>query len=281
MNIKRISQRSMAGMAVVCAILLPLQAQAQQVPAAGASARIDAIKKAGAIRVGVMANSPWLIENTKGDGETWQGPAWLLATEYAKRLGVKITPVLVSHETKIPVLASNQVDIMISPLAETPERLKIVDFVMYSNTSTCLFGRADNPKLANVKTVDDLNRPDITIAYFTGGAYENWVKKRFPNAILRGVSTSGSPAPIEEIMARRSDVTPINHSPWVALGRKVKGLKVFPAADNCQGSQELAAPVGLAIDLHQAVFLDWLRKVEASIHRQLEKEELRMNAVMR
>src|SRR5213083_2581873 len=54
--------------------------------AAGASPRIDAIKKAGVLRVGVLANAPWLVENTTGRGDVWSGPAWLLANEYAKRL---------------------------------------------------------------------------------------------------------------------------------------------------------------------------------------------------
>ena len=55
------------------------------VPAPGASPRIDAIKKSGVLRVGVLANAPWLVENTSGQGEAWSGPAWLLAQEYAKR----------------------------------------------------------------------------------------------------------------------------------------------------------------------------------------------------
>src|SRR4051812_29411140 len=75
-------------------------------PAPGASPRIDAIKKAGVLRVGVLANAPWLVENTTGGGEAWSGPAWLLANEYARRLGVKLQAVPVSHETKVPVLAS-------------------------------------------------------------------------------------------------------------------------------------------------------------------------------
>ena len=76
------------------------------VPAPGASPRIDAIKKAGVLRVGVLANAPWLVENTTGSGNPWNGPAWVLANEYAKRLGVKLEAVPVSHETKVPVLAS-------------------------------------------------------------------------------------------------------------------------------------------------------------------------------
>ena len=76
------------------------------VPAPAASPRIDAIKKAGVLRVGVLANAPWLVENTSGSGEAWSGPAWVLANEYAKRLNVKLEAIPVSHETKVPVLAS-------------------------------------------------------------------------------------------------------------------------------------------------------------------------------
>jgi polar amino acid transport system substrate-binding protein len=60
----------------------------------------------------------------------------------------------------------------IAPLSVTGPRKKVVDFVVYSNSSVCMFGKADNPKLADVKSVDDLNRPDVSIAYFSGAAEE-------------------------------------------------------------------------------------------------------------
>lgn len=248
---------------------------AQAPPAPGASPRIDAIKKSGELRVGVLQNSPWLLENISG-GQAWSGPAWTLATEYARLLNVKLVPVAVSHETKVPVLAANQVDMTISPLGETPERLKVVDFVVYSTTSVCMFGRAGNDKLAKVKSVDDLNSPDITIAYFTGGAEENWVKERFPKARFRAVASSGATAPVEEIMARRADAAPINRVPWVNLNQKVKGLTVFPQENNCQGSKEKASPVGLAVDKNQQAFLDWLRAVEKTLEPKLAAEEKRV-----
>ncbi|MFY3900975.1 transporter substrate-binding domain-containing protein, partial [Achromobacter xylosoxidans] len=135
-----------AAMLSACALAayaLAAPAMAQEAPAAGQSARIDAIRKAGELRVGVLQNAPWLLQDVSGKGgEGWSGPAWLLAKEYARLLGVKLTPVQVSHETKVPVLAANQVDMTISPLAETPERLKVVDFVLYSSTSVCMFGLA-------------------------------------------------------------------------------------------------------------------------------------------
>ena len=250
------------------------------VPAPGASPRIDAIKKAGVLRVGVLANAPWLVENTTGTGDAWSGPAWLLANEYAKRLGVKLQAVPVSHETKVPVLASNQVDISVTPLAETPDRLKVVDFVIYSSTSVCMYGLASNPKFANAKSVDDLNRPEITISYYTGGGEEGWVKERFPKAQLRGVAGSGV-SPVEEVLAKRADAVPINRVPWVAMGRKLKQLAVLPKDSNCQNSTEKTAPVGMAIDKNQDGFLQWARAVEKEIEPQLKKDEARVVDTMK
>ena len=255
-------------------------AAAVAVPAPGTSPRIDAIKKAGALRVGVLANAPWLVENTSGKGEAWSGPAWMLAKEYAKRLGVKLEAVPVSHETKVPVLASNQVDISVTPLAETPDRLKVVDFIIYSSTSVCMYGLKSNPKFANAKSVGDLNRPDVTIAYYTGGGEESWVKERFPKAQLRGVAGSGV-SPVEEVMAKRADAVPINRVPWVAMGRKLKQLAVLPKENNCQNSTEKAAPVGMAIDKNQDAFLKWARAVEKEIEPQLKKDEARVVDTMK
>lgn len=275
-------RKGLTAMLAIAALLAAvLSATAQDLPAPGKSPRIDAIKKAGVLRVAVLANAPWLVENTTGVGEHWSGPAWDLATEYAKRLDVKLQPVLVSHETKIPVLASNQVDISITPLAETPERTRVVDFILYSSTSVCMFGRADNPKFARAKTVDDLNSPDITIAYFIGGAEEGWVKQRFPKAKYLGVANSGATAPLEDIMAKRADAAPINRIPYVPMSRKVKGLAVLPKENNCQNSTEKAQPVGVAIDKNQPEFLAWARAVEKSIHPQLVASEQKVIDTMK
>jgi polar amino acid transport system substrate-binding protein len=271
---------SFARCGIAAALLLAAATAFADVPAPGTSPRVDAIKKSGVLRVGVLANAPWLVENTTGTGEAWSGPAWILAQEYAKRLGVKLEAVPVSHETKVPVLASNQVDISVTPLAETPERLKVVDFIIYSSTSVCMFGLAANPKFAQAKSVDDLNRPDMTIAYYTGGGEEGWVKERFPKAQLRGVAGSGT-APVEEVLAKRADAAPINRVPWVAMGRKLKQLAVLPKDDNCQNSTEKSAPVGMAIDKNQAVFLQWTRAVAKELEPKLKTSEAQVVDTMK
>jgi len=240
------------------------------------SPRVQAIQKAGVLRVGVLANPPWLVENTSGSGDQWSGPGWTLAREYARLLGVKLQPIAVSHETKVPVLASNQVDMTISPLSVTAERLKVIDFITYSATSLCVFGRADNPKVVNAKSIDDFNKEGVIVAYYTGGGEEHWVKTRFPNATFRGVSTAGTAAPVEEIMGKRADITPINRIPWVALNKKVKGLKALPEGNNCQDSKEMGTDVGSAIDKNQPEFLAWLKAIAARMQPELAADEAKM-----
>src|SRR5436190_513924 len=101
------------------------------VPAAGVSKRIDEIKQRGALRVAVIGEFPWLKENTSGEGEPFEGPAWMMAKDVASRLGVKVETVPVSHETKVPILATGQVDISIAPLSVTDARKKVADFIVY------------------------------------------------------------------------------------------------------------------------------------------------------
>ena len=267
----------MAGAAALalCLNAFAPYARAAEPPAPGASSRIDAIRKAGTLRVAVIANPPWLVQNTTGSGEPWSGPAWVLATEVARRLGVRLEPVPVSNETKVPVLAANQVDISIAPLAETEERLKVVDFVIYSSTSDCVFGLQSNPRFMAAKAIDDLNSPDITVAYLVGSSEEPWVKQRFDRAKLRGVISSAV-VPVEEVMARRADAVPLNRLQWPRLSKTVRGLAVLPRENNCQDSTEKSQPVGMAIDKNQPAFLEFLRAVDAELAPQLRAIEQRI-----
>lgn len=272
---------SRVGLSIRCAVAgLALFAgmgavQAQEPPKPGVSSRVDAIRQAGVLRAGVLVNPPWLYENTTGTGERWDGPAWTLANEYARLLGVKLATVAVSNDTKVPVLASNQVDLTIAPLAESPERLKVVDFVLYSNTSICMFGLAANPRFAAAKTIDDLNNPDVTVTYLIGAVEEAWVKERFPKAKHRG-QISSNLVPIDEIIARRADVAPVNRVQWLALSRKVKGIAALPRENDCQDSAEKAQPVGLAIDKNQGAYLEWMRTVATRLADKLKEDELRI-----
>jgi polar amino acid transport system substrate-binding protein len=269
------SKTAVAALASALVVGFASLAFAQQAPATGESERIDAIRAAGVLRVGVLTNPPWLYENTSGPGEKWQGPGWMHVEEAAKLLGVRVEAIPVSNDTKVPVLAANQVDITIAPLAETAERLKVVDFILYSQTSLCLFGLKSNPVFAAAQTLDDLNKPEVTISFLVGTNTEDYLKKRFPNATHRG-QISSNLVPVDEILAGRGDVAVVNRVQWIALQRKVPDLGALPKENNCQDSMENAQPVGSAIDKGQDVFLTWLRAVADNLKEPMKAEEMRV-----
>ena len=151
-----------------------------------------------------------------------------------------------------------------------------MDFIVYSKSSLCFFGLADNPKIKDLKSVDDLNSPAITMAYFTGTPPETWAPTRFPKMVLKGVAGSGANAPVEEIMAKRADIAPIDNVAWPKLSKQVPGLTIFPKGDDCLKSNEMATEVGMAVVKTDPVFRDWLNAVYAEVKDKVSAEELRI-----
>ncbi len=271
-------QRGAISAVVVGGLVAATFASAQDIPAApepGVSARVDAIRAAGVLRVGVQNNDPWLVQNTTGQGDPWSGPALLLAKTLADQMGVKLEYVPTSNETKITLLAANQADMSISALGVNPDRENVVDFIIYSANSTCLVYRKDNPKFANVQTVDDLNAPEFDLVYGIGSPDQPYLEGRFPNAKIRGVQVH-----IDEVISGHADSTPYNRIQAARLLKRLPEMAALPKEDNCQGSTEQSLPIGMAIDKNQPEFLEWARAVATAMQTQLDDEEKRVVETM-
>jgi len=243
------------------------------VPPPGTSSRIDAIQRRGTLRVAVLNEYPWL-KQTAGGSKPFEGPAWQLAEEYAKRLGVTLETVPVDFDTKVSVLAGGQADITIAPLLATPERAKSVDLILYSVSAQCLFGRADNPKVAGAAGIDDLNRPEIRIAYIAGSPQGAWLQKRLPRAAHRPIAGSLADVPVAEVLSRRADVSTVDKFFFTGLAQKTPGLITLPK--DYMTSRELPIPIGMAISKGQPELLTWLRAVAAAVRPEVAAEETRV-----
>lgn len=184
---------------------------------------------------------------------------------------MKLKTIPVTFDNKVSILTSGQVDITIAPLLQTPEREQVVDFITYSMSAQCLFGLATNPKVAEAKSIDDLNRSDVTIAYITGSPQGAWLEKRLARAKRRGVPGSVADVAVDEITSHRADVTNIDKFFFAGLAKKVPGLISVPKES--LNSRELSIPVGMAINKNQPEFLAWLRAVAEAIRPQLAAEE--------
>lgn len=270
--------KNFLGLALLGSMLVITAAEAAETapPPEGVSAKIDEIRQRGTIRLGVLAEFPFLTENTSGSGSQYAGPSWYLANELAERLSVEIEVVPVIHETKVPILATGQVDLTIAPLWVTDKRKEVVDFVIYSSSSMCMIGLENNEKLANVEKLEDLNSSDLTLVYFTGGPTEYLVQPHFPNLNYRSVPSSGANAPIEELMAGRADIAPVDSAAWPQLSRAVKGLKLWPKEEECLKGTILSNPVGMALDKNQDAYRDWMQAVADEVSTETIAEQVRV-----
>ena len=242
-------------------------------PPPGLSSRIDAIRHRGVLRVAVLSEFPWLIKNPSANAAPFRGPAWRLATEYAHRLGVSIETTPVTSDDKVSILASGAVDLSIAPLLVTPEREAVVDMIPYSASAHCVFGLADNPKVAAAARLDDLDQSAVTIGFIVGTPQGAWLQKRLVRAARDGIPGNLTDLATGEILAHRADVVPIDKFFFRTLQRKVPGLASMPK--DCLASQELPVSIAMAIDKGQPAFLDWLRAVAASIKPEVDAEMAR------
>ena len=165
-----------------------------EVPAPGQSPKIDAIKARGTLKAAAIGEFPWLPENTTGSGPQFSGPAWMLAEEYAKRLGVKLE--IGAGQPRDQGAdpgdrRSRHLDRAALGHAEARRR-SWTSWSTRIRASACSASRTIRSCKA-AKTVDDLNRDDITIAYFTGTPPETWAPTRFPKATLQGRCRARAP----------------------------------------------------------------------------------------
>jgi polar amino acid transport system substrate-binding protein len=259
----------------MCALLVTGLAAAQSrpagVPEAGKSERIDDILKRGTLKVGVTPSFPWLFRNKTGKGDDYRGSSWVLAKAYAEALGVKLEPVQVSNETKVPIVASGGVDMTISSLAETDARKQVVDFITYSQATFCIFGLKTNPKAAAVKSIQQLNDPNLTFAAYVGTNQAAWIPKTFPNAKMRGVTGSGQ-APVDELLAGRADFV-VGDSPLEPIFKNAhKTMLSIP--EDCTKSDLNPVPIGHAIAKNQPAFAEFLRGIAKKVEPKVKQEEL-------
>ena len=251
----------------------PASASPDEVPAPGMSQRVDAIKQRGRLRAAVLDEYPWLRRNPSGGTEPFHGPGWVVARALASRLGVPIETVPVDFDSKTAVLGQDQADITIAPLLATPGRNATIDLVPYSSAAHCVFGLASNAKVTRARTLDDLNRPDVTIATIAGSPQGAWLEGRLPKTSR--VSAPGTLADLatEPVESGRADVAPIDKFFFAGLVKRHPEFVTVPPGQACMQSSELALPIASGIAKGQPAFLTWVRAVTAEVRPQIEAEE--------
>lgn len=141
---------------------------------------LDAIRKRGAIRVGVSTFVPWAMRNKKGELIGYEID---IAKRLAKDLNVDIEFVPTAWDGIIPALAARKFDVIIGGMSPTPERELAIAFTHPDSRAGT--GAVANSALAKGKTtLEDFNQPDVVIATRRGITAVALLKEKTPKAKL-------------------------------------------------------------------------------------------------
>ena len=144
-----------------------------------------------------LAYPPFEMTDEKG---TPEGVSVDLANELGKALGKKIVIRNTSFDGLIPALKTGKIDLIISSMTITDERRQSIDFSdPYLTTGLCLLVGRTSP----VKTVDDLDKPGITVAVKKGTTGHTYASRNIKNARVLVLDTEA--AAVLEVVQGKAD----------------------------------------------------------------------------
>lgn len=185
------------------AAVLALPALAQAPP----QDRLEAVLKSGVLRVGITQDTPPL-SMSKPDGSV-EGLDIDMLDSLEKAMGVKIVLVKTSLAVLLDSLRDDKFDISLGGGSVTYERAKIATFSKpYMHIGKLLMIRAaDRDKY---RSIADLDRPGLKIAYNQGGVNDRFVHGNFKEATPVGFASNALATPAlvgGEVDAQVSDST--------------------------------------------------------------------------
>jgi polar amino acid transport system substrate-binding protein len=125
-----------------------------------------------------LAYPPFEMTDEQG---TPKGVSVDLANELGKALGKKIVIQNYAFDGLIPALKSGKIDLIISSMTITDERKQSIDFSdPYLSTGLCLLVGKRSP----VQSIDDLDRPGVTVAVKKGTTGHTYASRSIKKARL-------------------------------------------------------------------------------------------------
>jgi ABC-type amino acid transport substrate-binding protein len=180
--------------------------------------RIAAIKKRGTLNWAIGVSPPFGFKLPNGQ---WAGVEAQNAAELAKILGVKFSITDYSYDILPTTLAANKADIIGAQLFVTADRKKVIDFSNPYYLSGQVFYVL---KTSSYKTIADLNNPDVTFIYGTGGAQGALAKQYIPKAKVTTAPLQGQLLLYPFLASKQDDVSMGEAAPMKVLIDQYKNL---------------------------------------------------------
>jgi polar amino acid transport system substrate-binding protein len=143
------------------------------------------IKKSGKLRVGISEMAPWATHDKDGK---FMGFSVDVARKLARDMGVEVEFHPDAFKYLIPDLLADRFDIIISGFSIEPQRALLVNFSQPYNTTDVTL--AANIKTAGqFTTLQEFNKPTLTIGSLEGTTAEEMTSTLLPEAQIRTYST--------------------------------------------------------------------------------------------
>ncbi len=181
----RVSRRGLAaGTAMLPAAALLSSAHAQGTGQAANESTFDRIPRTKVLRIAALPGELPYFQKDITSG-AWSGACIEMATSIAKVFDAKLEYVEATYGTSVLDLQSGKVDLAFA-LNPTPQRALSIGFThpMIVHPFGCLAKQSFDPK-----TWDDLNKPEIRVAFDIGSVHEVVAKRFAPKAQLMGFAT--------------------------------------------------------------------------------------------
>lgn len=165
---------------------------------------VATIRKRGTLRVGVVANEPFVMRDASGE---LAGFSIDLGRQLATDLGVNVEFVVTSWTQVIADLVGNHFDVIACGLWITPARALVVNFSTPTSVGAMSLV-ASKSLAASMKTRQDFDRPDVRLVVYAGSSQEGVATRLFPKATLVKIEGDADPlAPVVEGKAHALLVT--------------------------------------------------------------------------
>lgn len=235
------------GALVAVAVLSPLSAKST-------ARTVEQIKKSKTIKIAVFSDKkPFGYVDENGE---YQGYDVYFGNRIAKDLGVKVKYIPVEAASRVEVLATGKVDLVLANFTVTPERAEKVDFALpYMKVALGIV----SPESALITAPEQLNGKTLIIA--KGTTAETYFTKNYPEVKLLKFDLYSEA--YNALLDGRGDALSTDNTEVLAWAIENKG---FAVGVDSLGSLDAIAP---AVQKGNTSLLNWLNDEIKS----LEKEQ--------
>lgn len=208
---------------------------------------LESALKRGVIRVGFDTFKPWAMKDKKGE---FIGFEIDVARKLAEDMGIKIQLVPTQWAGIIPALQTGKFDVIIGGMGITPKRnLKVNFTIPYEFSGMSIV--ANKKKAGDFSTLEDFNRPEVTVIVRLGTTAHTAAKNFLPKATLKVFSEESQT--IQELLNGRGEALVASNPLPANLAQEYKNKLFLPLKDDFTRE-----PIGFAIRKSDPDFLNFL-----------------------